>query len=475
MQYFFTVSLLISLSGMMSLSYGQWLKHTIDPNLPYAAIVYAGDIDGDSDLDVAATGYGAGGGVFWYENNLPAGWNKYPIDATFLGAVGVFVADIDGDDTLDVVAVAGGSTDDVVWFENRGGTPISWTTRIIDSNLNGAEVVYVADIDGDNDLDVAATAVSANDVVWYENEGGTPPTWNKHTIDANLLSAITCHVADIDGDDTLDVVATGSVADDVVWYENEGGTPITWSKYTIDANLDGAWWVDAVDIDGDGDVDVFATGQDANDVVWYENAGGTPISWNKYTIDSNLGGAFVVDFADFDLDTDLDLVATGIDADMVVWYQNEGGVPINWSPPQIIDANLGGANTVFAADIDGNDTLDVFATGTNATVVVWYENKYLSGIELLSGTVPTGYVLTQNYPNPFNPSTAIEFSIPKSEFVTLKIYNTLGEEVATLVSDRLSVGSYQYEWDATRLASGIYLYRLQAGDYAETRKMMLIK
>jgi hypothetical protein len=80
-----------------------------------------------------------------------------------------------------------------------------------------------------------------------------------------------------------------------------------------------------------------------------------------------------------------------------------------------------------------------------------------------------------NYPNPFNLTTQIEFSINKSRFIELKIFNILGEEVATLVSDRLSAGSYSYEWDATNLASGVYIYRLQAGDYVETKKMVLMR
>jgi hypothetical protein len=468
MKNFITVLLLIGLSGVISVSYGQWPKDTIDPYIYRPAIVHGGDIDGDSDLDVAVTAYSAPGGVFWYENTGGT-WNKYTIDATFLGAVGVFVADIDTNDTLDVVAAAGGSTNEVVWFKNRGGTPISWEKYTIDDSLPGAEIVYVADIDGDNDPDVVATGPLADDVVWYENTGGTPPTWNKYTIDDTLLSALACHVADIDGDDTLDVVAIGSVAEDVVWYENKGGTPVKWEKYTIDDNLDGAWVPFVVDIDGDSDMDVIATAQDA--IVWYENAGGTPISWNKDTIDSNLPGAFVVDTADFDLDSDLDLVATGFTANIVVWYENTS----TGLSKHIIDANLAGANTVFTADIDGNIYPDVFATGTYANQVVWYENPFLDGIKRLQEIVPAGWSLLQNYPNPFNPTTNIEFSIPKSEFVTLKVYNTLGEEVATLVSDRLTVGSYSYEWDASNLASGVYLYRLQAGEYVETKKMILVR
>jgi hypothetical protein len=89
--------------------------------------------------------------------------------------------------------------------------------------------------------------------------------------------------------------------------------------------------------------------------------------------------------------------------------------------------------------------------------------------------IPKGYNLSQNYPNPFNPITTIEFTLPKTSEVSLKIFNILGEEVATLVSDRLSTGSYSYEWDASNHASGVYLYRLQAGDYVETKKMILMR
>jgi hypothetical protein len=85
------------------------------------------------------------------------------------------------------------------------------------------------------------------------------------------------------------------------------------------------------------------------------------------------------------------------------------------------------------------------------------------------------FKLKQNYPNPFNPSTAIEFVLPKTSEVTLKIYNTLGEEVATLLSAFLPAGSYQYEWDASDYASGVYLYRLETQGFVQTRKMILMK
>ena len=89
---------------------------------------------------------------------------------------------------------------------------------------------------------------------------------------------------------------------------------------------------------------------------------------------------------------------------------------------------------------------------------------------------PDNYILFQNYPNPFNPKTTIEFDLPKTSEVTLKIFNILGEEVATLVSDWLNAGRYTYEWSRPAgIASGIYLYSLHAGEYIETRKMVYMK
>jgi hypothetical protein len=88
---------------------------------------------------------------------------------------------------------------------------------------------------------------------------------------------------------------------------------------------------------------------------------------------------------------------------------------------------------------------------------------------------PASFMLHQNYPNPFNPSTTIIFDLPKASEATLKIFNIIGEEMATLVSDRLSAGSYSYEWDAHNLPSGVYLYRLEAEGFIQTKKMILIR
>ena len=88
---------------------------------------------------------------------------------------------------------------------------------------------------------------------------------------------------------------------------------------------------------------------------------------------------------------------------------------------------------------------------------------------------PTEYALSQNYPNPFNPETTIKYQVPKLSFVTIKVYDVLGSEIIKLVNEEKAVGSYEVEFDATSLPSGIYFYRLKAGNYIKTNKMVYIK
>lgn len=90
-------------------------------------------------------------------------------------------------------------------------------------------------------------------------------------------------------------------------------------------------------------------------------------------------------------------------------------------------------------------------------------------------SIPTAYELEQNYPNPFNPKTNINFSIQEAGLVTLKVFNTLGQEVATLVNENMQPGKYNVDFDASKLASGIYIYKMSAGTFTSSKKMMLVK
>ncbi len=98
-----------------------------------------------------------------------------------------------------------------------------------------------------------------------------------------------------------------------------------------------------------------------------------------------------------------------------------------------------------------------------------------TSVREIDGEIPLTYTLEQNYPNPFNPFTTIRFLIPEESFVTIKVFNTLGEEITTLINENIIAGNYEVEFSVTALPSGIYFYRLQAAGFIETKKMVLMK
>ena len=116
------------------------------------------------------------------------------------------------------------------------------------------------------------------------------------------------------------------------------------------------------------------------------------------------------------------------------------------------------------------------------TEIIDFFNKPITSIENNIAAVPDQFMLYQNYPNPFNPSTRIEYVVPSNEFVTLSVFDILGNKIADLVDEEQSAGKYSVTFDAvnipinkTALSSGIYIYRLQAGSFSQSRTMILLK
>ena len=137
----------------------------------------------------------------------------------------------------------------------------------------------------------------------------------------------------------------------------------------------------------------------------------------------------------------------------------------------------GTANSVLQTSDDGFITAGYqFSSGTKDDLwILRLDSENPSGLEDTGFNTPEQYKLSQNYPNPFNPSTTINFTIPYASFVSLKVFNSLGQEIESLVAKDLNAGTYNYNWDAKGLTSGIYFYKLQAGDFIETKKMILLK
>jgi hypothetical protein len=144
------------------------------------------------------------------------------------------------------------------------------------------------------------------------------------------------------------------------------------------------------------------------------------------------------------------------------------GNQLMWTSPV-----LTAGNHVFKLRVTGNkDT-----SSTNTWVVPDRADILESSTSSVSKIfpIPISFSLDQNYPNPFNPTTEIHYQLPENSFVTLKVYDILGREVATLINERQNVGNYSVTFNAGHLSSGVYLYRLQAGAYSNTKKLLLVK
>jgi hypothetical protein len=166
--------------------------------------------------------------------------------------------------------------------------------------------------------------------------------------------------------------------------------------------------------------------------------------------------------------------AGGVSANRVARFNTQTNT---WSSLGTGSSN-GVNNYVRALAVVGNEVFvgGVFteAGGVSANYVARW-NSGTSRVEQLSSTAPKTFLLEQNYPNPFNPSTTIRYQLPVASEVKLEVYDVLGKKIATVVNERQSAGSYQVVWNASGLSSGTYFYRLQAGTFVETKKMIMVK
>lgn len=348
--------------------------------------VLAADLDGDGDTDVIFASF-TDDKIAWFENTDGMGsfGAQQVITTTATLVSQLFIADLNGDGNLDILSNSVqdfGGQNGLAWYENSGQAPYFGLPRGILTSEGSAGPVHVADLDGDTDMDVLMVTSSGvfftTEILLFENIDGTGSFGPEQVVIGSGGSNM--FTADLDGDGDLDLLSDFTT--DVLgalttwWYDNDGAGSF------LSAHRIGAAWgtaISAADLDGDGDIDVISgvvdVGQtDLSDrIEWYENTDGLGLFGPGRIISLLTDYPRSVVTADLDGDGDIDVLSASSDDNKIAWYENTDGKG-SFGPQHVISATAQGAESVVAADLDGDGRIDVLSSSTRNSKIAWYRN-----------------------------------------------------------------------------------------------------
>jgi hypothetical protein len=353
----------------------------IEPETDAPRSVYSADIDGDGDMDVL-TASSNDHKIAWYENTDGTGnfGDQQVITTSAAGAQCVYASDLDGDGDMDVLS-ASYEDNKIAWYENTDGRGTFSTQQVITTSLDGARYVYAEDLDGDEDMDVLASSyvqsTTNNKIVWYENTDGQGTFGVQRVISDSEYGAWCVHAVDLDGDGDMDVLAASdrryTTYNRIAWYENTDSQGTFGIQHVISTSADGAQSVYAADLDGDGDMDVLSASDEDDKIAWYENTDGNGAFGDQQVITTLAIGAFSVYAADLDGDGDMDVLSASWVDYKIAWYENTDGLG-TFGAKQVITAKADAVLHAAAFDLDGDGDMDVLSVTQRIDRIAWYEN-----------------------------------------------------------------------------------------------------
>ena len=333
--------------------------------------IVAADINGDGYMD-AVGGASTGNSILWFQQDPGAlgTWQTHTITKQLNAVSEIYAADVNSDGLLDILS-ASWQDDTIAWFENAGGIDGLGTIHTIATDCDGARSVKAADVDGDGDLDVLSAAENSGSIAWYENINGTGYEWVTHTIATGVDGATFVYAEDIDGDGDIDVLSASELQSRIAWYENANGLGTSWIPRQISSDVPAVRAVRAADIDNDGSADVL--GIAGNGVAWFHNVDGTGKTWAKTVVSTECVNGRALDALDFDGDGDIDILSACRTDHRVSWHENVDGRGEYWLTHFI--ATAAGAHAVYAADLDGDGDFDVVSAAKDSNTIAWHENN----------------------------------------------------------------------------------------------------
>ena len=202
------------------------------------------------------------------------------------------------------------------------------------------------------------------------------PSWTKRNIDTNFDGATAVYAIDVDGDGDIDVLGAADTANDITWWENDGSPSNGgWTEHTVDGSFNTARDIHAIDLDKDGDIDILGASAGADEVVWWENSGSE--SFTERTIDSDFSSAYAIQAVDVDNDGDIDVIgaANGNNVNYdISWWENDGNPSDGGWTRNVIDSTFDKARAVFATDMDNDGDIDVVGASYGDNDISWWEN-----------------------------------------------------------------------------------------------------
>lgn len=444
------------------------------------------DMDGDGNYEILlGMPYGSGfpapdanpqrfyvfeAGPDGLPENPTATWNFEAPPGSNTRPSGMSAADIDGDGVQEIAcgfrAFSGSTTNDALMIFSLVGEFADIFTQfkieVMDTTADQGSVYQTAmtDIDNDGMGEALFVSYSTDALIFWEATGAD--TYERTIVvpGDNLWASIHgTYQIDVDGDGKNEIFQAdqrgyfGLIHDVTDVKTIDPATNLTTIAYVWDGGLRGGC---CGDYDNDGLPDFFFNG-----------------NWDGICIRAEWNGTgAITDSASYTYEIVFQADTTG--GGQRLYSSSFAGDAENFR-------NVGNSNN----DMDGNGQPELllgFETGdSTSNYVVLVEGNGVTGVEIIPGAqVLETYVLDQNYPNPFNPTTSISFSIPQEAFVTLKVYNMLGEEVKTLISKNLYQGSHTVNWDGTdnsgnKVSTGQYIYRLEADGHTLSKTMVLMK